>query len=290
MRQQGQYADSGMSAYVQNQMQQMSDQRMEHRPGHFQGRPQAFSSEQEHPYVTSKHDEQWSWDREDSKISSPMSPSMLGQEGNAPRSFYQGQRPDANIGFEKQGNSNPRSQLREGDMDNGYGEKPSSQTFEGLEEKFLNDIRKLSKEQSDVEDAENARHGEKISAINIQYQEHLATLRARHASRKEAFLRRESQARQQQFQQAMIDQYTSTSNNNSNMMGMSDPRQGYGGNVAASASSGEAHQTFNNNDQYVSYKERARYLGNAREDHHGFEQRGPPYPGGRTYDTGSRYY
>ncbi|KAM1034079.1 hypothetical protein TB2_036952 [Malus domestica] len=45
-------------------------------------------------------------------------------------------------------------------MDLVYEDKPSSQTFEDLEKKFLDDIRNLAKEQSDAEDVENARHRE----------------------------------------------------------------------------------------------------------------------------------
>lgn len=61
---------------------------------------------------------------------------------------------------EKQGNHDPRSLPPEEDMDIGYEDKHLSQTFEGLEKRFLDDITKLSKEQIDVEDAENARHRE----------------------------------------------------------------------------------------------------------------------------------
>lgn len=52
-------------------------------------------------------------------------------------------------------------------MDVGYENKPLSQTFEGLEQKFLDDIMKLAKEQSDAEDAENARHKEVCMIMNV---------------------------------------------------------------------------------------------------------------------------
>ena len=45
-------------------------------------------------------------------------------------------------------------------MNMGYEENFMPQTFEGLEEKFLDDLMKLSKEQIDAEDAEIARHRE----------------------------------------------------------------------------------------------------------------------------------
>lgn len=84
----------------------------------------------------------------------------MGQGGDAPRSYYQGQRPDPRMALEKQGSNDPRSQPREEDTNVGYEDKPMLQTFEGLEKRFIDDIMKLAKEQTDAEDAENARHRE----------------------------------------------------------------------------------------------------------------------------------
>ncbi|KAK9279548.1 hypothetical protein L1049_013227 [Liquidambar formosana] len=112
----------------------------------------------------------------------------------------------------------------------------------------------------------------------LSIRNNLAALRAHHAGRQDEFLRRESHERQNQYKQAMMDHYPNSG------MGPSDPH-GYGG-VAASAADGEALRAYNN-DHFDSYRERARFLGGARD--HGFESRGP-YPGGRVYDTGSRYY
>ncbi|KAF5937581.1 hypothetical protein HYC85_025087 [Camellia sinensis] len=295
MRRPGHYGDSGGNAYVTAQMQHMSGQRMEQKSGHYQGRSEPLTSDKEHPYGASKADGQWRWERDGSKhgyfkkhaISVPgtyrhMVPRMTylvytkryRQGGDTSRSYFQGQRQDSKMTLERQGNNDPRSQPREEDMDIGYEDNPSSRTFEGLEQRFLDDIMKLSKEQTDAEDAENARHRERINTINAQYQEQLAALRARHSGRRDEFLRRESHARQQQYQQATMDHYPNSG------MGPSDPR-GYGG-----AAGSESHRTYNV-DQYDSYRERARFLGSTRD--HGFESRGP-YPGGRVYDTGSRYY
>lgn len=276
MRRPGHYGDSGGNAYVTAQMQHMSGQRMEQKSGHYQGRSEPLTSDKEHPYGASKADGQWRWERDGSKVPNSMSPQMFneGQGGDTSRSYFQGQRQDSKMALERQGNNDPRSQPREEDMDIGYEDNPSSRTFEGLEQRFLDDIMKLSKEQTDAEDAENARHRERINTINAQYQEQLAALRARHAGRRDEFLRRESHARQQQYQQATMDHYPNSG------MGPSDPH-GYGG-----AAGSESHRTYNV-DQYDSYRERARFLGSTRD--HGFESRGP-YPGGRVYDTGSRYY
>lgn len=84
---------------------------------------------------------------------------VTGQGNEASRSYYQGQRPDPRMAMEKQGSYDARSQPRADEMER-YEENPLRHTLEGLEQKFLNDIMKLSKEQNDAEDAEIARHRE----------------------------------------------------------------------------------------------------------------------------------
>ncbi|KAF8397999.1 hypothetical protein HHK36_016925 [Tetracentron sinense] len=254
----------------------------------------------------------------------------VGQGGDASRSFYQGQRPDSKLGVEKQANKDPRAQAHEQDMEIGYEDNPLPQTFESLEQKFLDEIMKLTKEQSNAEDAENARHREKddrpqdppsiifgflvrrhgcrsmlvfvydwirlycvlepvriasvftniqtkINEINAQYQERLTTLRTRQASRRDDFLHRESQVRKHRYQEAGMSHYP-------NSTGLGDPR-GFSG-ATATAAGGEADRAFATG-QFDSYRERAQFLGGSRSQ--GLESRGP-YPGGRVYDTGSRYY
>lgn len=80
MRRQGQYADSGVNAYVTAQMQHMSGQRMEHKSSHFQGRLEGLNSEKEHLYGTSKVEGQWRWERDGPKVSNP---SHVFNEGNS---------------------------------------------------------------------------------------------------------------------------------------------------------------------------------------------------------------
>ena len=84
----------------------------------------------------------------------------VGQGGDAARSYFQGQRPDTKMMVDKQSNSDARSQPRNEDMDVGYEDNPPLQTFQGVDQKFHDDIVKLAKEQTDAEDAENARHRE----------------------------------------------------------------------------------------------------------------------------------
>ncbi|MBA0807169.1 hypothetical protein Gohar_022992, partial [Gossypium harknessii] len=261
MRRQGQYADSGGNAYVSAQMQHMPAQRMEIKSGQFQGQLEAFTPERDQPYRTPKSDGQWTWERDGSK----------------------GQRPDPNLSLEKQ-NADIRSRPHDENMEVGYEHNLLLPTLEGLEKKFHDDIMKLAKEQNDAEDAENSRHREKINAINAQYQEQLTALRARHANRRDEFLRKESLVRQQQYQQAMMDYYPHSNMAPADSLPTGNNPHGYGS-VAGSAAVGDGHRGYNS-DNFDSYRERPRYLGAARDQ--GFEPRGS-YQGGRAYDNSSRY-
>lgn len=270
MRRPGQYGDPGGKAYVSAQMQHLSGQRMEQKFNNYQGRPESMTSEKEHPYGASRADGHWRWERDGSSH-------MFneGQGGDAPRSYYQGQRSDPRMVLERQGNNDPRSHPGEEDMEIGYEDKPMLQTFEGLEQRFLDDIMKLAKELTDAEDAENARHRESINSINCQYQEQLNALRARHATRRDEVLKRETEARQQQYEKVVLDNYPNSG------MGHSDPR-GY----PASLPAAEPHRGYNS-EQYDPHRERARFPGGYRD--HGLEPRGQ-YHGPRIPEAGSRYH
>lgn len=275
MRQPGQYVDSGgNNAYAAAQMQRMPGQRMEHKSNNYQGRADHLNSENEKSYGAVKGEGQWRWDRERDGSSHMFN---QGQGADTSRSYYQsqGQKSDQRLSSEKQGND-LRSQPREADMEIGYEDNVAAQTFEGLEQRFYDEILKLSKEQNDAEDAENARHRERINAINTQYEQQLAALRARHTNRRDELLRRESHARQQQYQQAAMEQqqqqYASTA------MGVNDPH-GYTG--------GDSHRVYNT-PHVDSYRDRPRFGGSNRDP--GFEPRGQYHPGGRVYGSGSRYY
>lgn len=237
----------------------------------------------------------------------------IGQGGDATRSYFQGQRPNPKLVIEKGSNSDPRSQSHGKSMEGRFGDGLLPQNFDGLEQKFIDDIIKLAKEQNDAEDEENARHREvylyvpisllslsvafsffilsllnilhfdaylqRIMAINAQYEEQLAALRARHAGRRDELLRRESSARQHQYQKGIMDHYPNGG------IGPGDPRGNSG--VTTLAAAGQAHQNYES-EHFDSFRERARFLGNSARDPN-LDPRGP-YPGGRVYDTGSRYY
>ncbi|KAL3626976.1 hypothetical protein CASFOL_029189 [Castilleja foliolosa] len=262
---------------------QLHQQHQNIKSGYQRGRqqePQALGDNERDP----QHDNQWRWERDDAQDKLPqtaMSPTAPFSEGReAPRSYYQNQTMDPRAPLERQSGGDPRSQPHEEDMDIGYEDNNRVMpSFECLEQRFLDDIMKLSKEQTDAEDAENARHRERINAINAQYEEQLLALRARHVSQRDEIVRKESQARQQQFQQMVIQTYPT----NNNMGGPSDPR----GFNPAPASTGEPHRSYNNSETYDSYRERSRFPGNARDQ--GYESK-VPYPKGRAYDSGSRYY
>lgn len=85
-----------------------------------------------------------------------------GQGGDATRSYFQGQRPNPKLVLEKGSNSDPRSQSHGKNMESRFVDSPLPQNFECLEQKFIDDIIKLAKEQNDAEDEENARHREVI--------------------------------------------------------------------------------------------------------------------------------
>ncbi|XP_077245198.1 uncharacterized protein LOC143885096 isoform X5 [Tasmannia lanceolata] len=254
MRRQGQYVDSGVNPLVAAQMQHMSAQRMQH--NHLPARSDSLPIDDEHKYIASKAEAQWQWDR------------------NGPK----GQRLESRSSLEKQANKDLRAQSHEQDMEVGYEENSPAQTFEGLEKKFLDEIMKLAKEQQEAEDAEIARHREKLSEINGQYQEKLMSIRSRQTSEREEFLRRESQVRQHQYQQARLSHYHNKST------GPSDPHA-----YPASGALEETHRAYAAGGQFDSYRERSQFLGGGR-NHGGFESTRGPYPGGRAYDSGSRYY
>ncbi|KAA8534606.1 hypothetical protein F0562_032135 [Nyssa sinensis] len=277
MKRQAPYPDSDANVYTASQMQHMSVQRMQQNAGmiNFPGRPDSFPPEQERPYIPSKAEGQWQWDRDAPKVSNPMISHLHteGQGGNAAQSFYQGQILDQELDLKKQANKEPRLQSHEQDMEIGYEDKPSPLTFEALEQKFQDEIIKFLKEQSDAEDAENARHREKIIEINTQYQEKLSSLRARQASRREDFLRKESESRLHQYQEAGMGHHPTN-------MGLIDPHS-YSGAAAA-----EAHRAYAS--QFESNRERHSFLGGGRSQ--GTEAR-VPYPEGRVYNkTGARHY
>ncbi|GMY23501.1 hypothetical protein FCV25MIE_18742 [Fagus crenata] len=172
MKRQASYADSHVNPYAASQMQHMPAQRMQPNAAmyNFPGRLDSLSTEEEYQYKSSKVEEQWQSDRDAPNVSNQTSSHSFneGQGDNGTRSYYQGQMPDQKQGSDNQSKRESRSLRHEQDIKIGYEDNPSSLTFEGLEQKFLDEIMNLVKEQSDAEVVENARHRE--ARLN-QYQQ-----------------------------------------------------------------------------------------------------------------------
>ncbi|XP_010541696.1 PREDICTED: uncharacterized protein LOC104815083 [Tarenaya hassleriana] len=282
MRRQGNFAEPVASAFLAGQqIQNQSSQRMDHNThSDFQGQLEAFTPEREQPYSDSQADGQWRWEREGPNMSSRLMTSSIYNEAQAvdsSRSYYRNQM-EPKVGMEKQG-SDLRAQSLQEDPNIGY-----VQTFEGLEQKFMDDITRLAKEQIEAEDAEIARHREKINTINARYQEQLDALRARHAAKRDEILRKESQSRQQKYNQQAIavmkeEQYQREPmppvHPHSYIGNVQDP-------VAVVA---DAPSRPYGSDQFA---ERARFQGGTRD--RGFNSRGQFPGGGNVYDSGSRFY
>lgn len=273
MRRAGQFGDASVNPMMAAQMQHMSSQRMQYNTGM-----------DEHQYMPSKAEGQWQWDsRGDPKGTHSMSPDIYkeGQRSDASRSTFHGQRPDSKMALEKQLGSDSRSQPRQDDVEAGFDDINHPPTFEVIEEKFLLDIMKLTKEQHEAEDKENARHRERLIDIDTQYQEKLAAIRTRQAALRDEFLRKESLARHQQYQQlSMMSSYHKNS-------GLRET-YGYGpAPPAATAAQGAPHQGFGRGN-FESYRERPEFVDEARIRE--FESRGQ-YPVDRAYNSGGgRYY
>ncbi|XP_021744940.1 uncharacterized protein LOC110710902 [Chenopodium quinoa] len=243
----------------------------------YSGRPDSFPPEDEHQYTSKKAEGQWRWERD----AQQMSPQLYsdGQGGNAGRSFYPNQMQDTKMGSNQEQRVHPQEQ----DMEVGYEDNPVPQTLERLDQKFHSDIMKFTKEQGDAEDAETARHREKIIEINNQYQEKLSSLRAKYATLREELLQRESQARLQTYQLAGMTPYQ----NNSGPVDMNQGHHGPHGYGAPDMAPGEPHRQFGGRVEFDSYRERHESFGRGRIQ--GADTR-VPTPGGRVYNTGPRYY
>lgn len=189
------YRDVVANVYADDQLQHLSSQRM-----HQNAAMDDFHGDREDPYARAQ------WDRHERRRSPPAlsrSYPEARQGGIVDLAIYHAQVADSKLDLEHLRNKGARYQSHEEDMEIGYEDKPSPLTFEVLEHKFQNEILKLIKEQSDAEDAEIIRHRERINEINNMFQEQLAALRARQASRREEFLHNEAEARLRKYEQVV---------------------------------------------------------------------------------------
>ncbi|XP_062210765.1 uncharacterized protein LOC133912173 isoform X2 [Phragmites australis] len=278
MRRQGQYGEADISSMVAAQLHHyQAQQRVQQHPDNsYPGRDPAQAAG-EHQYAAPKV-RQSQWDR--------------GQGAEGAQSFYDGQRSDLKVGLEKQPIKETRDQPCTDRTEARYEDYNLPRTFEGLQQSFHEDIMMLSKELQDAEDAENSRHRERLKEINAQYQEKLIALRARQATYKEEFLRKESLARQQQYQQASMSNYAN--NSVPGELHGYHPTAAVTPAVADGGPYGEAHRSYASAEsgQNVSFGERSDYPdfhGGGRGRGRGFEHHGQ-YPGGRAYNSGGRRF
>ncbi|KAF1860545.1 hypothetical protein Lal_00021589 [Lupinus albus] len=153
------------------------------------------------------------------------------QRNNGKRFCIQDETTDSNFSQLNQANEE-MNQSHEQDMEIGYEETPPPPTYEGLEQRFKDEIMKLAGEQSDAVSAEFVRHKERILEINTEYQKMLSALKAQQATRREDFLRRELQAR--------LNQYHEDKRKQCPTMRVPDVR-GYTGHLAAGEAIGRSH-------------------------------------------------
>ncbi|CAK8572927.1 unnamed protein product [Lathyrus sativus] len=121
------------------------------------------------------------------------------QENNGMQPYIPNESIDAKASQQNQVNQET-DEAREEDMEIGYDEMPSTPTYEGLEQRFIDEIMKLVRERSDKEDAEISRHKERIVEINEEFQEKMSSLRAHQETRRQEFLHKELKARSNQYQ------------------------------------------------------------------------------------------
>ncbi|XP_066389008.1 uncharacterized protein [Miscanthus floridulus] len=303
MRRQGQYGEADINSMVAAQLHHyQAQQRVQQHPENsYSGREPAQASG-EHQYTPPKV-RQSQWDRGGPNVPSQVQSYAYneGQGAGGAQSFYDGKRSDSKLGLEKQSSKESRDQPHTDRTETRYENYNHPRTFEGLEQSFHEDIILLSKELQDAEDAENSRHMERLKEINTQYQEKLLALRARQANYRDEFLRKESLARQQQYQHASMSHYAnnSTPGEQDGYHPTALPGEQHGYNptaagtppVAAGGAYGEAHRGYASG-QYESFSDRPDYPefhGGGRGRGRGSEHRGQ-YPSARAYNSGGRRF
>lgn len=302
MRRQGGYGGSNVNPLVAAQMQHIAAQRMQHNPGlhAFPGRPDVPPLDEEQRYMSSKAEGHWQWEGGDPNV--PNMPPHIYKEGQGPPEpgsgskiptgpdaasspFYQSQIPDPKAQHEKVSIKDVKGSEHEQEVDAGFQDPSIPPTLELLEQRFMDEIMKLTKDQIDAEDEENRRHQERTREINLQYHEKLRAMRAQQSKYREEFLRREAQMRQQQYQQSNLSQFQHSAGGP--MAGYNEnahePR-GHGGGL------GEGNPGYPGG--YESFRDRMAYYGNAGHPfnrNQEYEGR-VPYPAGRIYDSAPRFY
>ncbi|CAM8967994.1 unnamed protein product [Rhodiola kirilowii] len=302
MKRQGPFADPRMNLYSHTER-MAAAQKLQHEAevDKHTGKSHFIYSQDERIGRPSNFESHMQMSRDGNQMSNtlPSHPPREDYRRTEGRSYHQGYNPNPNNDFEKQ--FNREAVQAEQDMEIGYEDTPPHLTFDGLERKFNDEILKLVKEQSDLEDAEITRHKERLMEINIQYQQQLSSLREKQAARRQEFLQKESDTRLYQYQKP------------GGIQGYPDNlTHQYGGVPASVAAGGAAHQ-YNHPPEAtrtygasVSQHYSPHVAGEATRDYRPFESYGErshrgsaktedaagrvPYPEGRVYNTVSRYH
>eukprot|EP01018_Ginkgo_biloba_P035443 Gb_06444 [translate_table: standard] len=304
MGRQGSNRGSNVNSLVAAQMQHIAAQRMQHNSGSqpFPGTPDVPPMDIEQRYASSQLDGRWKWEgsrngpnsvpshvyKEGRGPADPVSGNISPSKGRGPDGaspYYHGQMSDS-MPPEGKANLGVKESEHKQEMDVGYGDQSLPQSLEALEQKLMDEIMILTKEQNDAEDEENTRHRERTREIHEQYQMKLNALRAQHAKRREDFLRHEAQLRLDQYQQQgpPKQQYHES---------VPGPMLGYNANLhdhrGYGAGPGEGHQAYPGG--YEPRRDEAQYYGNPAQAYgrnQGYDMR-EPYPGSRMYDSAHRY-
>ncbi|EAZ26434.1 hypothetical protein OsJ_10319 [Oryza sativa Japonica Group] len=295
---QGQYgggADINSMVAAQLHHYQTQQRVQQHPDNNYPGRDPGKAAEEQQYSAPKVRQSQWDRGGPNAPNQIPAYAYNEGQSAQGAQTFYDGQRSDLKVGLEKQPNKESRDRPRNDRFEARREDYNLPRTFEGLEQNFHEDIVILSKELHDAEDAENARHRERLNEINAQYQEKLLALRARQATYREEFLRKESQARQQQYQQASMSSYANNvrpgETHGYTPIAAKPPPPPPAAAATAGGTYGEAHRGYTS-AQYDNFRERPDYpefRGRGRGEGHVLEHRGQ-FPGGRAYNSGGRRF
>lgn len=286
MGRQGSSRGSNANSLVAAQMQHIAAQRMQHSSGsqHYPSIPDVPPIDMEERYSSSQGDGHWKWEGRgpSDPVSGNISPSKVrGSDGASP--YYHGQMPQS---IPAEGNNVlPKESNQKVEVDVSFEDQTLHKSFEAFEQKLVDEVMKLTKEQDDAEDEENTRHRERTREIHEQFQAKLEALRAQHGKRREEFLCHEMQSRVDQYRQPVSSKQYHESGGG--------PMLGYNENLndnrGYSSSVGDGHQGYPGG--YDARRDEVKYYGNPPHTfnrNQSYDMR-EAFSGSRIYESSQRY-
>ncbi|GLJ47747.1 hypothetical protein SUGI_1008460 [Cryptomeria japonica] len=286
MGRQGSSRGSNANSLVAAQMQHIAAQRMQHSSGsqHYPSMPDVPPIDMEQHYTSSQGDGHWKWEGRGppDPVSGNISPSKVrGPDGASP--YYHGQMPDS---IPSDGNNAlPKESNQKLEVDAGFEDQTLPKSFEAFEQKLMDEVMKLTKQQDDAEDDENTWHRERTREIHEQFQAKLVALRAQHAKRREEFLCHEMQTR--------VDQYRQPASSKQYHESGGGPMHGYKENLndnrGYSSSVADGHQGYPGG--YDARRDEMQYYGNPPHTfnrNQSYDMR-EAFSGSRMYESAQRY-